>query len=241
MLGGGALYSAQQVPPIPQEVIGPDGETVATQSQVQDGKVAFQQNSLMNHGSILGNGAYYGVDYTADTLDLKVEHVREYYAQERHETAYTDLKPAEQGGIDRLVEDDLDEQFTEGAETIEYSAPEVYAHEQVRDEYAQRYHEGSLERGVPADFIGSEEEARQFADFALWTAWISHTDRPRSDTSFTNEWPYNPDAGNTPTGATMIWSVISMVLLVGAVGVGVFMAHGTAAHELAVSIRNTTD
>jgi nitric oxide reductase subunit B len=48
-------------------VVGPDGETVATQSQVQAGKVAFQQNGLMNHGSILGNGAYFGVDYTVDT------------------------------------------------------------------------------------------------------------------------------------------------------------------------------
>jgi nitric oxide reductase subunit B len=67
VMGVGAYYSAQQVPPIPQEVVGPDGETVATQSQVQAGTVAFQQNGLMNHGSILGNGAYFGVDYTVDT------------------------------------------------------------------------------------------------------------------------------------------------------------------------------
>jgi nitric oxide reductase subunit B len=222
-MGAGAFYSSQQVPPIPKEVVGPEGEVVATETQVQAGKVAFQKNGLMNHGSILGNGAYYGVDYTADTLDLKVKHMREYYAQERYQAGYTKLDSAEQGSVDQLVQDDLDEQFTEGAETIEYSAAEVYAHEQVRDEYVRRYHNGALDRGVPADFIGSEEEARQFADFALWTAWISHTDRPGGDTSFTNEWPYAPAAGNTPTGETMIWSVISMVLLVGAVGIGVFL------------------
>ncbi len=153
VMGGGALYSAQQVPPIPQEVVGPDGNTVATQEQVQAGKVVFQQNSLMNHGSILGNGAYYGVDYTADTLDLKVEYMREYYAGERYDAAYSALGPAEQGSVDRLVRDDLDEQFTEGTETIEYSAAEAYAHEQIREEYVERYHEGELERGVPADFV----------------------------------------------------------------------------------------
>jgi nitric oxide reductase subunit B len=223
VMGGGAIYSAQEVPPIPQQVVGPDGDTVVTQSQVQTGKIVFQKKSLMNHGSILGNGAYYGVDYTADTLDLKVEYMREYYARERHDAEYADLEPAEQGAIDRLVEDELEEGYTDGQETIEYSAAELHAHQQIREEYVQRYHEGALDRGVPADFIDSEEAARQFADFALWTAWISHTDRPGSDSSFTNEWPYNPAAGNTPTGSTMIWSVISMVLLVGAVGIGVFL------------------
>jgi len=223
VMGAGALYSAQQVPPIPQEVVGPDGETIATESQVKAGKVAFQKNGLMNHGSILGNGAYYGVDYTADTLDLKVTFMREYYAEERYGAGYDDLDSPERGSVDSLVRDDLDESFDRGAETVEYSAAEAFAHRQVREEYVQRYHEGSLDRGVPADFVGSAAEARQFADFALWTAWISHTDRPGSDASFTNEWPYQPAAGNTPSGATMIWSVISMVLLVGAVGIGVFL------------------
>lgn len=223
VMGGGALYSSQQVPPIPKEVVGPDGVIVATESDVQDGKIVFQKNGLMNHGSILGNGAYYGVDYTADTLALKVEFMREYYAEERYGEAYADIDSAEQSGVDSLVRDDLDKSFEPGSEAIEYSAGEVYAHQRVRETYVQRYHDGSLDRGIPADFVDSEEGARQFADFALWTAWISHTDRPGSDHSFTNEWPYEPAAGNTPTGATMIWSVISMVLLVGAVGIGVWL------------------
>jgi nitric oxide reductase subunit B len=223
VMGVGAFYSAQQVPPIPREVVGPDGEVVATETQVREGKVAFQKNGLMNHGSILGNGAYFGVDYTADALDLKVEHMREYYARERHGEPYADLSPADRASVDSLVRSDLDRSFERGTETIEYSAAEAYAHRQVRDTYVRRYHDGSLDRGVPAGFVGSEREARKFADFALWTAWISHTDRPGSDHSFTNEWPYSPAAGNTPTGSTMIWSVISMVLLVGAVGVGVWL------------------
>ncbi|MFC6615189.1 nitric-oxide reductase large subunit [Halopenitus salinus] len=223
VMGAGAFYSAQQVPPIPQEVVGPDGDVIVTDTQVRDGKIAFQKNGLMNHGSILGNGAYFGPDYTADTLDLKVEYMREYYAEERYGESYGSLDGPDQSAVDRMVRDDLGGTITEGQETIEYSTAEAYAHEQVTETYVDRYHGGDLDRGVPAEFIGSEEEAREFADFALWTAWISHTDRPGSDHSFTNDWPYNPDAGNVPTGATMIWSVISMVLLVGAVGIGVWL------------------
>jgi len=66
-------------------------EAIATGETVQDGKAAFQQYGLMNHGSILGNGAYYGEDYTAETLELKVEHMREYYAQEEHGAGYDSL------------------------------------------------------------------------------------------------------------------------------------------------------
>ncbi|QHS16971.1 nitric-oxide reductase large subunit [Halopenitus persicus] len=223
VMGGGAVYSAQQVPPIPQEVTGPDGEVVVTQTQVQDGKIAFQKNGLMNHGSILGNGAYYGVDYTADALRLKTEHMRSYYARERYGESYDALPGPEQSAVDRLVRDDLDGTVEEGTTTIEYSAAEAYAHERVRETYVERYHEGAPERGIPAGFVGSAEAAGEFADFALWTAWISHTDRPGGEGSFTNDWPYDPDAGNTPTGATMVWSVISMVILVGAVGIGVWL------------------
>jgi nitric oxide reductase subunit B len=141
VMGGGAVYSAQQVPPIPQEVTGPDGEVVVTQTQVQDGKIAFQKNGLMNHGSILGNGAYYGVDYTADALRLKTEHMRSYYARERYGESYDALPAPEQSAVDRLVRDDLDGTIAEGRTTIQYSAAEAYAHEQVRETYVERYHE----------------------------------------------------------------------------------------------------
>jgi nitric oxide reductase subunit B len=223
VMGAGALYSYQQAPPIPKEVVGPDGNVVVTQSQVQSGKTTFQQNGLMNHGSILGNGAYYGVDYTADTLDLKVQFMRDFYAQERHDSAYSDLSPPEQASVDSLVQTDLEERLSQDTDAIRYSSAEVYAHERVQEVYVERYHEGAPERGLPADFVESPDDARRFADFALWTAWISHTDRAGSEQSFTNNWPYQPAAGNNPTGGTMIWSVISMVLLVGAVGMGVWL------------------
>ncbi|WP_227357234.1 hypothetical protein [Haladaptatus salinisoli] len=65
------------------------------------------------------------------------------------------------------MRDDLDKSVEQGAETVQYFAAEVYAHQQVRTVYVQRYHDGALDRDVPANFIDFEEEARQFADFAL--------------------------------------------------------------------------
>jgi len=222
VMGAGAALAYEKAPPIPDRVVGPDGETIATGDDVQAGKVAFQRDGLMNHGSILGNGAYFGPDYTADALDLKTEAMREYYAEERYGDAYGELPAEEQAAVDSLVKSDLDDGTPDDG-VIEYSAAEAYAHERVRGEYVERYHEGSDARGVPVDMIDSEGDARRFADFALWTAWFSHTDRPGADHSYTNDWPPAPAAGNTPGASAMTWSVIAMVLLVAGAGVGIWL------------------
>jgi len=222
VMGAGAWFAYQEAPPIPDEVVGPDGETIVTGAEVQDGKEAFQQYGLMNHGSILGNGAYYGEDYTAETLELKTHHMREYYADAEYGAAYDALDSGEESRVDALVRDELDTAH-DGSDVVEYSAAEAYAHEQVRETYVERYHEGDHDRGVPVEMIESAEGAEDFADFALWTAWFSHTDRPNAEHSYTNEWPYQPGAGNDATGSAMIWSVIAMVLLVGAAGAAILL------------------
>ncbi|QKG93220.1 cbb3-type cytochrome c oxidase subunit I [Halorubrum salinarum] len=222
VMGAGAWFAYQEAPPIPDEVVGPDGETVVTATEVQDGKAAFQQYGLMNHGSILGNGAYYGEDYTAETLELKTRYMREYYADAEYGAAYESLDAGERSRVDALVREELDASH-DGGDVVEYSAAELYAHERVRETYVERYHEGDRDRGVPVGMIESAEGAEDFADFALWTAWFSHTDRPNADHSYTNEWPYAPGAGNDATGSAMIWSVIAMVLLVGAAGAAILL------------------
>jgi len=221
VMGAGAWFAYQEAPPIPDEVVGPDGDVVANGDVIREGKTVFQKDGLMNHGSILGNGAYYGADYTADALNLKVGFMRNYYAQERYGESYDELDSADQAAVADVVKNDLDDSYEGGA--IRYTAAEVYAHEQVRQEYVERYHEGDHERGVPVNMIDSEEEARAFADFAMWTAWFSHTDRPDGTHSYTNDWPYQPGAGNDATAASMTWSVIAMVLLVAGAGLGIWL------------------
>ncbi|GGN96214.1 nitric-oxide reductase large subunit [Haloarcula pellucida] len=221
VMGAGAALAYEKAPPIPERIAGPDGETIATAADVQNGKETFQKDGLMNHGSILGNGAYYGVDYTADTLDLKVQYMRQYHAREEYGSDFDALSAERQAAIETRVEQRLDRQGS--GDVVEYSAAEVYAHQQIREEYVERYHEGSHERGVPEGMIASEDAARDFADFALWTAWFSHADRPAGDHSYTNEWPYAPGAGNDATAAAMTWSVVAMVLLVAGAGAAVWL------------------
>ncbi len=56
---------------------------------------------------------------------------------------------------------------------------------------------------------------------------------PGSEQSYTNDWPYEPAAGNDATGAALTWSVVAMVLLVAAAGGGI----GSTRRESRGSIR----
>ncbi len=168
VMGAGAWFASQSAPPIPDQVVGPDGEAVGTDEQIRDGKRTFQRDGLMIHGSILGNGAYYRADSTADALDLSVQHTQSYYARERDETGYGALASERQAAVADVVRQDLDERYDGGA--VEHSAAELCAHRQVRELSVERSHGGSYDRGVPAGMIEREADARQFADFALWTA-----------------------------------------------------------------------
>lgn len=222
VMGVGAWYSAEQAPPIPETVEGPDGSTLVTAESVREGKHVFQRNGLMNHGSVLGNGAYFGADLTADALDEKTRFMQTFYAQQHHDESYDALSEPDKAAVDQRVREDLQSRPADG-DVVTYSAAEAYAHERVREVYVERYHEGDASRGIPAEFVPTEEAARKLADFALWTAWFSHTPRPGADHSYTNDWPPAPASGNSAPASAMVWSVVAMILLVAGAGVGVWL------------------
>lgn len=221
VMGAGAYLTYEQSPERPDKIVGPDGKTLTTNDQIVSGKAIFQQNGLMNQGSILGNGAYFGDDYTADALDRVVTNMRQYVARERYETPYADLDEAEQASVNAVVEHQLEDNVID--DTIELSAAEAYAYQQVRNAYVERYYRGAPEHGIPAKFVSSADDARRFADFALWTSLFSATDRPGSDNSYTNEWPFTPGAGNSAPVSAMLWSVFAMVILIAGGGAGIWL------------------
>ena len=56
------------------------------------------------------------------------------------------------------------------------------------------------------------------SSFFWWTAWASATNRPGTTTSYTQSWPHGPLVGNEPSSGTVMWSIISFVLLLAGVG-----------------------
>jgi nitric oxide reductase subunit B len=218
-MGLGAWVSRRNAPPIPEQIEDSDGEPLVTGEQIRAGKKAFQATGLMNQGSILGNGAYFGTDLTADALELKARWMRHYYARERGASSFENLDDDGQVAVRARVKTELDEA---SGPTAQYSPAEVDAHRHIRQQYVDRYYEGDADRGIPSRFVDTKVQARRIADFALWTAWIAHADRPGANHSYTNDWPYVPGAGNRPTSQSLLWSSVSVILLVAGGGIAVW-------------------
>jgi nitric oxide reductase subunit B len=63
--------------------------------------------------------------------------------------------------------------------------------------------------------VSDPRELRQLAAFFAWTAWASVATRPGTSHSYTNNFPYEPLAGNTPTPSALLYSALSLVFLLG--------------------------
>ena len=67
--------------------------------------------------------------------------------------------------------------------------------------------------GLAAKAISDPRELRALTAFFAWTAWASVAERPGTSHSYTNNFPYDPLAGNRPTGAAVLWSALSLIVI----------------------------
>ena len=66
--------------------------------------------------------------------------------------------------------------------------------------------------------IPDPEEIRRITAFIAWTAWTASARRPGRPYSYTNNWPPEPLVGNQLTEEAVVWSTLSIVALLGGIG-----------------------
>jgi nitric oxide reductase subunit B len=66
--------------------------------------------------------------------------------------------------------------------------------------------------------LPSAERRAAMNGFFFWTAWVAATERPGTDATYTNNWPHEPLIGNLPTAENVVWSVISVIVLIAGIG-----------------------
>ncbi len=54
---------------------------------------------------------------------------------------------------------------------------------------------------------------RQMSAFYFWTSWAASTNRPDDTVSYTNNWPYEPLVSNRATGDAVVWTGVSIIML----------------------------
>jgi nitric oxide reductase subunit B len=205
-------YAAK--PPIPQRAVDPAGAVLYTAADVQAGQEVFLHNGLMEYGSVFGHGAYLGPDFTADYLRRASDLVRSAYGGSRSD-----------GAVRRTVEDFRTNRYDERTGTLTLTAAQAAAHRRLVGHYSRFFSEPTTKHGLRPEAITDRAELAQLTAFFGWTAWAGAAERPGHDYSYTNNWPPEPRVENEPTANVVVWSVLSLIALLGGIGL-LFAAFG---------------
>ena len=54
--------------------------------------------------------------------------------------------------------------------------------------------------------------------FFFWTSWAASTNRPNDTITYTSNWPHEPLVGNRPTGDAIVWTGVSIIVLLAGIG-----------------------
>jgi nitric oxide reductase subunit B len=234
-LGFLTLRTYQAKPPIPERAVDPSGSVVYTDEDVERGQEVFLNNGLMEYGSVFGHGAYLGPDYTADYLRRASNYVRRVHGGARSDRARQ-----------QTIDEFRTNRYDEDTKTLRLTAAQAEAHRRLVGHYSRFFSEPTSKNGLRPDAITDRGKLADLTAFFAWTAWAGAAERPGHDYSYTNNWPPEPRVDNTPTANVVVWSVLSLIALLG--GIGVLLAvfgrwqlgwHGR--EQAALSFRNPGD
>ena len=213
----------QDAPPIPQRVIGPGGETLFTQGDILAGQGVFLKYGLMDNGTIWGHGAYLGPDFSAAYLHTLTVDAAGIIAKQRFNRGMADLSPAAQSAVSAEVQELLKQnRYHPASRSLRFTEPEILSYRRQIEQWTDYFSQPVNNGGLPAKYIRDSQEIRQLTAFFAWTAWASVANRPGKPYSYTNNFPYEAMAGNTPTGDALLWSALSLITLLAGIATVLF-------------------
>jgi nitric oxide reductase subunit B len=202
---GFRAYTAD--PPIAAEVRSTAGEVLYTGDDVRAGQAVFLREGLMEYGSIFGHGAYLGPDFTADYL---------------HRAALIATREYDEEGTgvarDRVIADFKTNTYDPATDTVTYTDAQAVAFEEMVIHYTAYFGPESASKGLLPEAITDKVEIRQLTAYFAWSAWAGSTLRPDKDYTYTNNWPPEPLVDNAVTANVVVWSVLSLIVLLAGIG-----------------------
>jgi len=200
--------------PIPGRVVDPEGSLLFTREDIVSGQQVFLRNGLMEYGSIFGHGAYLGPDFTADYLRRSASSVFESHGGQKSDSANS-----------RTIEEFKINRYDAANDMLTFTSAQSAAHSQLKDYYWASFSDPSTRSGLRPGAIADRRDTDQLTAFFAWTAWVASALRPGVDYSYTNNWPPEPLVGNRVTANAVMWSVLSLIALLGGIGL-LFAAFG---------------
>ncbi len=221
---GREIYHA--APPTPEVVRTSEGRTLFARSDIQRGQAVWQAMGGMQQGSIWGHGGYLAPDWSADWLHREATALLDIRAKAEGAGSHGALSARERASNAAELRVDMRRNTYDprtGAITIapDRAAAIAVVQEHYRDLYQARTPEARALRvdyAFPVHTRLSDADAQALTAFYFWTAWAATTERPGKTITYTSNWPHEPLVGNGPTAAVFLWSMISIIVLLGGIG-----------------------
>ena len=224
-------------PPIPKAVVSTAGDVIFTGEQVQRGQQAWLSSGGQQQGSVWGHGAYVAPDWSADWLHREATALQNLRTQELQKTK-VGLGTADRGAIDAALQEEMRRNtYDASSGVITVSEGRATAIREVARHYEGLFgDDASLDKlrdqyAMTEGTLPDRADRQALTAFFFWTSWAATTDRPgETQLSYTSNWPYEPLVGNKMTDSAAIWSMVSIVLLLGAIAAMLWL-HGGVKHE----------
>jgi nitric oxide reductase subunit B len=235
----------RQAPPVPGNVLTPNGSVLFTGQDIKDGQNVWQSIGGQELGTVWGHGSYQAPDWSADWLHKEALFMLNKLAQESYSTAYDQLSEDRQAALKVVLQKEL-RKNTYDPDTRNILVSDLRA-EAIAEN--SRYYSGlftndpdrNKERdaySIPENSLKDPERVRKLNAFFFWTSWSCVTERPGKDITYTNNWPAEELVANRPAGALLLWTGFSVIMLLAGIGLMVWFyaqRRGVSAEILPVS------
>ena len=216
----GITYKA--APPFPDRFVASDGTVLMSAQDIQAGKAGFQKADLMDYGSLYGMGSYFGEDYTAANLVRLATLTEENIALTKNGKALGALTVEEQASIKAAMQVELQNvDLTQRVATLPNAL--ATAIPVLRAEITHWLLHHDYAKGWTQAYSLDERSAAQTADFLIYSSLTTVARRPGTSASWTQNWPFEPLVGNTPTTSTFTWTWVSFCFTFFAFGAVLFI------------------
>jgi len=218
-LGYAGVRIYQQAPPVPHRIVTTTGEAVFADGDVAAGQNVWQSMGGMEIGSIWGHGSYLAPDWTADWLHRESMAVLEAWSTEESGSPYASRAAEDQARLrERLRGMMRANRYDAATRTLTVEPVRARAIGETAEHYRDVFARGRVEYAIPAATLTDATKQRQLSAFIFWSAWAAAANRPNDTVSYTSNWPHEPLVDNRPTGDAIVWTGVSIIVLLLGIG-----------------------
>jgi nitric oxide reductase subunit B len=218
-----SVQAYRYAPPIPEHVVDTAGKIIFSKTDIEAGQQVFLKYALMQNGSIWGHGSYLGPDFSAQYLHgLSIDTGKAIAKQEGIDLS--SLNAAQQHAlIDARIAGLLKEnRYNPVSKELTFTDPEKISYQRQLRVWSDYFLYPENNAGLPTKYIHDPVEIRRLTAFFAWTAWASVANRPGKTYSYTNNFPYDPVVGNRLTADALLWSGLSVAMLLAGLALVLF-------------------